>query len=171
VGPAPAGSRSRRGLLAGVAGLVVVGVAAAAFALGSLGGDGEQASDDDELGTTSVPSTPTTSPDSTLPTGGGLPGGSGSGGAVPEPLPGDDWNDEARVQFVEDCAAGSAAQIASVGGDAQALCGCVYDDVSTSSDFDEFNAQWSSPDFDPSGPVGQDLTGAIFACAGATGEG
>ena len=171
--PPPAGSadrapaRGRRGLLAGVAVLAVAGVAVAAFALGNRGGD-DEAGDDT---VTSVPSTPGTSPDptpdTTLPTGSGDPGGSASGGAVPEPLPGDDWNDEARVQFVEDCAAGSAAQVAAVGGDAQALCGCVYDDVSTSSDFDEFNAQWSSPEFDPSGPVGQDLTGAIFSCAGS----
>jgi hypothetical protein len=87
---------------------------------------------------------------------------------VPAPLPGDDWSDAARAQFVDDCVTGIATEIAAVGGDPAQLCGCVYDDVSTSSDFAAFNEQWSSPDFDPSSAVGQDLTSALWSCASAT---
>jgi hypothetical protein len=45
----------------------------------------------------------------------------------------------------------------------------VYDDVSTSSDFADFNDQWASDDFDPGSRVGQDLTGALLACSTSAG--
>jgi hypothetical protein len=108
----------------------------------------------------------------TTPSTGGVvvdPGGAGSSGsAIPDPLPGDDWSDDARAQFVDDCSTGIAAQLAVAAGDPVTLCGCVYDDVSTSSDFAAFNEQWTSEDFDPGSEVGQDLTGALLSCATAT---
>jgi hypothetical protein len=125
---------------------------------GSDDGDG----DGDDGGTTR-----------TTPSTGGVvddPGGSGSSGsAIPDPLPGDDWSDAARAQFVDDCSTGIAAQLAVAAGDPVAVCGCVYDDVSTSSDFAAFNEQWTAEDFDPGSEVGQDLTGALLSCATATG--
>jgi hypothetical protein len=159
--PDAARGRGRRGLLTAAALLAVAGVAVAAFALGNRGGGDEQAEDP----TTSVSAPPETAPDSTLPTGTVDPTGSGSG-TTPAPLPGDDWNPDARTRFVEDCASSPTAQMAGTPAEVEALCGCVYDDMSTSTDFDEFNAQYSSPDFDPSSPIGQALTAATFSCAG-----
>jgi hypothetical protein len=99
--------------------------------------------------------------------------GGGTGGVdprVPAPLPGDDWNDEARTQFVADCsAADMAVQAAALGSDPAALCGCVYDDMSTRTDFATFSTEWASDEFDPSSEFGQALTSATLDCALAGG--
>ena len=91
---------------------------------------------------------------------------------VPDPLPGDDWNDEARTQFVADCSsAGMAEQAAALGSDPTSLCGCVYDGMSTEMDFAAFNAEWASgDDVDPTSEFGQTYTNVILGCAltGAT---
>jgi len=181
--PAPHGApvppvppaRSPRGRTALVAGLVAVIVLAGivgAIALGDRAGSGggpatptssERA--DPDPGTDPDPASDTTGIDL-----GALDLGGTTGDApIPEPLPGDDWSPEARGQFVGDCSTGIADQMAAVGADPVALCGCVYDDVSTSSDFADFNDQWASDDFDPGSRVGQDLTGALLACSTSAG--
>ncbi len=172
--PPPSSSRRGRGpLVAAVVAVAVLAAVAGVIALSGGGGD-----DDDDGGTAgSVPATVAPAGgtgtsdggvDATLP---GIDVGATGDLPTPAPLPGDDWSDAARTQFVTDCTSGIASQMASVGADPQTLCGCVYDDVSTSSDFADFNEQWASPDFDPSSPVGQDLTGALFACAPAAAGG
>lgn len=170
-GPAPGRpATGRRALAAALAALIVV---AGAVGIVLLGDDGEpsQAAPPESIAPVDEPEDDPDDPPDTTP---GTPVDAGSlgdlgalGGDVPtpEPLPGDDWSDEARAQFVDDCATGMAAQLGPLAGDPVALCGCVYDDVSTSSDFAAFNAEWSSDEFDPGSEVGQDLTSAIFACA------
>jgi actin-like ATPase involved in cell morphogenesis len=166
---------SRRALGVALAALVVLAAAVSAVVVTrdrgeshatSPGGSGP--SDDRRASDES-----TTSASSDVEVGGidpGSPGGLGGSTAegVPAPLPGDDWSDAARAQFLDDCATGIATEVAAVGGDPEQLCGCVYDDVSTSSDFAAFNEQWSSPDFDPSSAVGQDITSALLSCASAS---
>ena len=97
----------------------------------------------------------------------GASGGLGSSDEPPpDPLPGDDWSDEARTAFMEDCSASAmGSQAAMLGVDAADLCGCVYDDMSAETDFATFNEQWASDDFDPSSEFGQLLTSAVLGCA------
>jgi molecular chaperone DnaK len=172
-----AGSAGRRRALVGVLAVVIaltLGIGGTLLVVDDQGSSGSattttapDGSDDDPPATTAD----TTAPESGLGDPGDL-GGLSLGGSTSEPedpLPGDDWNDAARVQFVEDCAAGLGAQAAFVGGDGEALCGCLYDDAASSRDFDEFNAMWSAEgDVDTTDPEVQWLTGAIFACTTAT---
>jgi hypothetical protein len=81
------------------------------------------------------------------------------------PLPGDDWSDEARAQFVGDCSTQLASQAGIAGGEPAGVCECIYDDAAATQDFGEFNEMWSSDDFDPDTPIGQWLTGATLDCA------
>jgi actin-like ATPase involved in cell morphogenesis len=81
-----------------------------------------------------------------------------------DPLPGSDWSEEARVQFVDDCATHLGADMSAVGADPADMCGCIYDDVSATSDFAAFNEQWTG-EVDPGSEVGQNLTNAVFSCS------
>ena len=162
--PAVAGHGRRRRLVAGVLGAVALVAAAVAAALALTDGDGG--------GSASGRSTTTTVGPTTAPAGPGTGTGDGTGTAsAPRPLPGDDWNDEARARFVADCGTGIAAEAGPFVSDAEAVCGCIYDEVSTTTDFAAFNEQWAADDFDASGEVGAALTAAIFSCATAAAAG
>nr|MBO2503983.1 hypothetical protein [Thermoanaerobacterales bacterium] len=98
-----------------------------------------------------------------------MPGAAGAAARPPRPLPGDDWNDEARARFVADCGTGIAAQVGPLVSDTEALCGCIYDEMAATVDFSAFNEQWAAEEFDASGEVGAALTAAIFSCAASGG--
>ena len=154
-------------------------------------GDGSEAADDPRPASPTSPETtcprPTRAPDDT--TGGSSPGGDpdgGTGGLDPGGSAASaDWaattrrprtrcrattgTTPARLQFVEDCGSSFGTQAALVGGDPAALCGCVYDDMSTRTDFATFNAGWSSDEFDPGSELGQTLTDVLLGCAASAG--
>jgi hypothetical protein len=95
----------------------------------------------------------------------GAPGGLGGDSAVQlEPLPGSDWSEQARVRFVDDCTTHLGANMSAVGADPSDVCGCIYDDVSATSDFAAFNEQWTG-EVDPGSEVGQNLTNAVLSCS------
>ena len=86
--------------------------------------------------------------------------------AVPPPLPGDDWNDAARTQFIGDCDEFIGPTVAGVVDDLRPACECIYGRMSQEVAFADFNAVWSSPDdVDESDPTFQALTSAILSCA------
>lgn len=93
-------------------------------------------------------------------------GGLGTSGAPPpDPLPGDDWSDEARSQFVTDCVASLESAAAVVSVDPDDVCGCTYDNVAASGvSFGDFNTEWSAEEVDPQSEGGQALTSAINSC-------
>lgn len=159
--PVPAAARRRR-VLAAVLGAVVAVAAAAVAALALTGDGGGSAAE----GTTTTTAGATTVPESGA--GAGDVGGTGAA-STPRPLPGDDWNDEARARFVADCGTGIAAQVGPLVSDTEALCGCIYDEMAATVDFSAFNEQWAAEEFDASGEVGAALTAAIFSCAASGG--
>ena len=185
--PVMAGGRPRgrsRALVGVLAAIVVLAAVTAGLLVARSGGSeaaddrpsdepGDDPPDDEATDDTTTTSTPAGDPDAGTggldPAGsGGLGGLGGIGGTdqpAPDPLPGDDWSEAARVRFVEDCTSGIGTQAAVVGGDPAALCGCVYDDMATRVDFATFKSGWSSEEFDPGSEFGQTLTDAIFGCA------
>jgi hypothetical protein len=89
-----------------------------------------------------------------------------------EPLPGDDWNPDARVRFVEDCQPSVAATASITGADPASLCGCAYDEISTSGvSFSDFNEQWAAEDIDTTSPAAQAMQSAFLGCATAAAGG
>jgi actin-like ATPase involved in cell morphogenesis len=97
--------------------------------------------------------------------GGLLDSGAGSDTEPPGPLPGSDWNADARAQFVEDCGSTSGGAVAqATGKDAEEVCGCTYDDIADSgTDFAEFNDVYVS-EADPSDPITDQLIQATQSC-------
>jgi molecular chaperone DnaK len=174
--PAVGGPSSRaRGmwLVAGVAALVVS--LAASTQIDGLQAEDAAAKDDRDRETT----TTTTGSD-----GDGDDGGetttstteaSSGSGEVAEPLPA--WGPEARDQFVEVCvntdmmetAADIIASMDPGGATVDDLCGCMYEDISTSGvDIGTFNEAWTSEDvrqLDPSHPGRSAMEQAATSCA------
>lgn len=57
------------------------------------------------------------------------------------------------------------------GVDAEDVCGCMYDDMSTSGlTFEEFNEAWTAADVDPSDPATQALESAALGCGLASAD-
>jgi hypothetical protein len=162
-GSSSGSAAARRALLAAIA--VVVLLAGILGAVLLTGDEPEASGDDRRTSTTgSDPdgSTTTTADDAS----GGLdPGGLGGGGEVLlGPLPGTDWNDAARVQFVDDCATHLADDMSGLDVAPADICACIYDDMRATSDFTEFNEQWAG-EVDPGSEVGQNLTTATLSCS------
>ena len=178
-----------RALVGAVAAIVVLAAVLAGLSATRGGSDdpqtaaGDHAADESGNEATPDPRTSGETSATTGPTGdtdgsGGVdPGGLGALGGLgslgglevadlptPSPMPGDDWSDAARAQFVADCAPGLGGQASALGSDPESLCGCVYDDVSSRTDFATFNAVWSSDEFDPNSEMGQALTSAMMTC-------
>ena len=157
-GPEPGGGRDRTVLVAVLVTIILMALAAAGLAVlqgddGSPSASGSTTTsttstteDDDETGTTS------TTEDDT-PT------------VVPPPLPGDDWNDAARTQFIDDCDEFIGPRVEAVVTDMRPACECAYDRMSQEVAFADFNAVWSSSEVEESDPTFQAFMSAIFSCA------
>jgi hypothetical protein len=118
---------------------VIVGAAIGIVALTRDGGDD----------TATARTTTTDGGDDPATTEGTSPATTAPGGDI-LPLPGDDWNDEARAQFLVDCEA-NLDDFLDVGGiDTPSTCACVYDEASTDPawTFHSFDAIWSADDLD-----------------------
>ncbi|HEV7762826.1 MAG TPA: Hsp70 family protein [Acidimicrobiales bacterium] len=175
--PASGAGFNRVWLVAAAAALVAV-VAVAALIANTGGGGDDEANNGDPSSTTTDPGT--TSSSTTDPTGttldptdilGGIDIGTGTG-EPQDPLPGDDWSDAARAQFLEDCQPGIEATAAITGADPATTCGCMYDGVSTSDvSFAEFNEFWVSDPVDSTSPAGVAFTNITIGCAGIAGGG
>jgi hypothetical protein len=86
-----------------------------------------------------------------------------------DPLPGRDWSDEARADFVAQCLDSQLEAIFS-----SALsplspeegCACIYDEVEASGQatFDEFNDALTAADIDVSHPGAVAMNGAAWSC-------
>jgi molecular chaperone DnaK len=157
--PTPGGGR---GVVIGAIAAIAVLAVVAAVALAG-GGDG-----DDTAGTTSstAGSSASTEDAGTSSTTGGVT--TTTSGPTPvtanPPLPGDDWNPEARRAFIDGCAADPS--FAAVAADPAETCGCVYDEMEASgTDFDAVNEQWVLEDADPSSPGMQAMFSATTSCA------
>jgi len=153
----------RRALVAVVAVLLVAAGAAGALALLRDGSGGEAAGGDPTTTTGAAERTTTTDPDDGLDSG-DLDLGS-SDRPAPALLPGDDWSDAARTQFVTDCADQLGGTAAGALGDLDAVCGCAYDTVATEVDFASFKAVWSAEDVDTSDPTFSALMNAFTTCS------
>jgi len=105
------------------------------------GGDGGTATTDSPNTTEDDDTTDTTEDDTTDTT---------DAEVVPlEPLPGDDWNDEARTMFVDTCITVPEFSDAATATSAtpSELCGCVYDEMqSQGATFADFNTMYASAD-------------------------
>jgi hypothetical protein len=162
-------------MAAAAAVLVAVG-AASAVALLDGGGDDDPPATTVPDTTSAPPTTDGTDDPTTTTTGGGdgtdLAGGlggglAGSGSSEPVgPLPGDDWNDDARAHWVAGCGPDLEATSGGVVTDGGTTCGCIYDAVEAEGiSFAEFNEQVSAEDMDMDSPVVSVLNSAIFSCA------
>jgi hypothetical protein len=179
-GTGPSGPRPpRRALLTAAAvTLFVAGLATSAIASGLRDDDAEEATGTGSGDGDKTEQTTSTSGDGgdETTTSGGIDlgdidlGDIGGSGEASEPLPGDDWNDDARTQFVAECQSGpnvgtaaSAAQMS-----AEELCACTYDTVEESGavTFEQFNEDYSAATVDPSSPGTVAMQGAMFECAG-----
>jgi len=168
-----------------VAAAAVLVAVAAVTGLLLTRGDDEQAGDDPDTpgqstDTTLDPDPPDETTSTTVDPLGDILGGIDTGdldldtgsGEPLAPLPGDDWNPDARVQFVEDCQPSVAATASITGADPAALCGCAYDDISASGvSFADFNEQWAAEDIDTTTPAAQALQSAFLTCGTASAGG
>jgi hypothetical protein len=160
-----------------IAAVALVAVVAGAILLSRGGGDGDQRAGGTGSTGLSVPevtdpggdigdrsaTTTTIDPTSGLGDPGGLGGGSSSGPM--HAMPGADWSDEARTDYVEQCAGGLESTAAVLGTDGGQLCGCIYDKMAASPvTFAEFNTFIQADDIDPSSPTGTAFTDAITSC-------
>lgn len=87
---------------------------------------------------------------------------------TPRPLPGTDWNDEARDVFVEELASDPNVQAAAsfTGVNPEVIAGCVYFEVWTSDiTFDQLQEVWVADEFDPDHPAINALEEAVDTCA------
>jgi actin-like ATPase involved in cell morphogenesis len=174
--PSQTGAGAGGGRAWWVAAAAVVVAVAAVTALLVTRGDGDP--EEGDLGggqtTETTGGTDTTEPpDQTTSTSdplggidlGGLGTDTGSGEPL-EPLPGDDWNPDARVQFVEECQGLTASAAAITGADPSALCGCAYDDIAASGlSLAEFNEMWAAEgDIDTTSPAAQGFQNAVLGC-------
>ena len=154
-------ARTRRSIAAALATVIV----AAAIGIVALtredGGDATTATTTTTGGGAEDPTTTEGSPSTTT-------SGSGSGSGDILPLPGDDWSDAARAQFLVDCEA-HLGNFLDVGGlDNEATCGCVYDEASSDPawTFDSFNATWSADDVDPGSDDFRRFMTHLYDCSG-----
>jgi hypothetical protein len=83
-------------------------------------------------------------------------------------LPGDDWSDAARAQFVGDCQSELGDELGLAGTDPETGCACIYDDASADPTwtFDAFDAVWSDDDVDPTSDDFRRFTSLLFDCGG-----
>jgi len=181
--PAQRGGDSKRAWLVAAAAVLVAVAAVTGLLL--TRGDDEQAGDDPDTpgqstDTTLDPDPPDETTSTTVDPLGDILGGIDTGdldldtgsGEPLAPLPGDDWNPDARVQFVEDCQPSVAATASITGADPAALCGCAYDDISASGvSFADFNEQWAAEDIDTTTPAAQALQSAFLTCGTASAGG
>jgi actin-like ATPase involved in cell morphogenesis len=84
-------------------------------------------------------------------------------------LPGDDWGDEAQAQFQSDCELVVDAAAEEFGEgltfDSPEICGCTYDDVSTSGiTLADFNEMWTASEVNPSSEAGAAFTTSLQTC-------
>ncbi len=107
-GPEPGGGRDRTVLVAVLVTIILMALAAAGLAV-LQGDDGSPSASGS---TTTASTTSTTEPDDE--TGTTSTTEDDTATAVPPPLPGDDWNDAARTQFVDDCDEFIGPQVAAV---------------------------------------------------------
>jgi molecular chaperone DnaK len=162
VPPAPGrdtAARTRRIIAAALAAVIV---AAAIGIVALTREDGDDATTATTTTTGGGVEDPTTTDGSTSTTT------SGSGSADILPLPGDDWSDAARAQFLVDCEA-HLGNFLDVGGlDNQATCGCVYDEASSDPawTFGSFDATWSADDVDPGSDDFRRFMGHLYECSG-----
>jgi len=158
----PSADSSRRWLVAALGVLIAVAaVTALILAQRDPGGAGDD--DDDRAGQTQDSTTTTDDgPDTTTVT---EPSGGGDGEATP-PLPGTDWNDEARAEFVEAVAAEANIQAGAefAGVDPEEIAGCVYDGLESSITFDQLQEAWTAEDVDPSHPAMVAMNSAAISC-------
>jgi actin-like ATPase involved in cell morphogenesis len=149
---------STRLYLIAVAAVAAVALVVVLIAAVQGGGGG----DDDDQATPGGPSQATTTlpPDDATTTTEDPTGGTGAF----DPLPGDDWNDEARTQFESACTTGVATQVGLSGDDANGMCLCIYDTSKGSGmSFDDFNAGWTSTDLDAT-PAGTEIVEIMTTC-------
>jgi actin-like ATPase involved in cell morphogenesis len=149
--------------------LVVAGIAAAALvaAIVLSNRGGEPGASGQEPGTTSTTSPPTSRTGTSAPATTASTDPDGDDPFIPSPLPGDDWSDAGRAQFMADCTIGFAPALGVSAGRADDVCTCMYDDISTSTEFAGFNEQWTTTEFDPGSPAGQAITSATMSCVAA----
>jgi hypothetical protein len=131
--------------------------------IGETTSTSEAATTTSERATTTTTSEPTTTSSDVPGVGGSIDDGSlvggTSGGAVKQPLPGEDWNPEARGQFVSTCTSSYLGMTYAIGGASpEQGCGCFYDGMAASGlSFEEFNEAWSRDDpYAPDPPAVQD---------------
>ena len=161
--PVPGGDTAARTRRIVAAALTAVIVAAAIGIVALTREDGDDATTATTTTTDGGSADPTTTEGSTSTTS-----TSGSGSDDILPLPGDDWSDAARAQFVVDCEA-HLGNFLDVGGlDNEATCGCVYDEASSDPawTFDSFDATWSADDVDPASDDFRRFMSHLYDCSG-----
>jgi actin-like ATPase involved in cell morphogenesis len=157
----PGGTGFNRVWLVAASAALIAVVAVAALLANTGGGDDDQANNGDPT-TTPTGSTETSTSTSTSTTTD--PGGEGSTN-VRELMPGTDWNDDARAQFVPDCESFIGTGIINVD-DPTAACGCVYDELAANADFATFNPMWAVDDIPLGSPEGTAFQAALSTCTG-----
>ncbi|MGH9209715.1 MAG: hypothetical protein ACRD2C_03435, partial [Acidimicrobiales bacterium] len=161
----PPGGRASRAVLVGLIAGIVVAAAVAAFLLTRDDGDGEAADGGDETATT--PSTESDEDDDTTTTASDSDDGDSTGSEQVEPLPGTDWNDEARNQFVEELAADPNVQATAslTGVEPEAIGECVYSEVESSGiTFDQLQEAWVAEEVDTGHPATNAMETAVTSC-------
>jgi molecular chaperone DnaK len=154
--PVDRSARTRRAIAAALGAVILVTAAVGAVALiRDSGGN-----DEDTTSSSTTTGAPTTGPRSSTTSG-------GSSGGV-SPLPGDDWSDAARAQFVGDCQSELGDELGLAGTDPETGCACIYDDASADPTwtFDAFDAVWSDDDVDPTSDDFRRFTSLLFDCGG-----
>jgi actin-like ATPase involved in cell morphogenesis len=169
--PAPggrAGGQGRRAAWLAAAAVVAAAGVAGALVLRDRGGDQAGGTSTSSTTAATVADPPDTStPGTTADTDLDDLFGSGDPQDPLAPLPGDDWNEAARTQFVGDCADSEMGSMMALGGvDAASGCECVYDDLAGTVPFAEFNTVWTAEDIDPSDPTVEAMANTSLACAG-----
>jgi actin-like ATPase involved in cell morphogenesis len=160
--PTPSGGAPARGgggfnrVWLATAAAALIAVAAVTALLLDRGGDGEQANGDPGHSATSSPDvTEATTTTTTDPVGTAL---------QRDPMPGTDWSEDARAQFVPDCQPIMTAGVITVD-DPAAACGCVYDQLAATADFATFNPMWAADDIPFGTPEGNAFQAAVSTCA------
>ena len=162
----PPNPQNRTWLIAGIAAVVAL-LAVAILATRGGGDDDPTEATDDPSDQTTDDSTDDSTDDTTDDTEPDLSGDLTSFGSF-EPLPGEDWGDEAQAQFKSDCEAvfGQTAEDMGVELDEAGICGCMYDKVAASGvSLADFNTMWAGEDMDTSSEAFQAFNTASSECA------
>ena len=167
--PAPAGGQNRNLVLAAAVLLVVV-LGLVAILANQGGGDDDSANPGGGTTPTSPGGTDPEDPGTTDPE---TPDTTDSGNTSPvslSALPGDDWGDEASAAWGPTCESLFASASEEVGGldgnDIAGMCGCIYDEMSTSDvSLTEFNDFITSRSLDTSSPAFDAYNTANVDCA------